>query len=100
MVKLKGYDAGMNAMLLSRRSFLARSLAMSAVLPWALRGLSARANPSSSIPVGLELYSVRDELKKDPEGTVRAVAAMGYQCVEFYSPTSSGAMRRPSRCAS
>lgn len=42
--------------------------------------------PSSSIPVGLELYSVRDELKKDPQGTVRAVAEMGYQAVEFYAP--------------
>ncbi|HEV1993193.1 MAG TPA: sugar phosphate isomerase/epimerase family protein [Candidatus Acidoferrum sp.] len=62
---------------LSRRSFLA----FSAMLPWAL---SARA--AKSIPAGLELYSVRDELKKDPEGTVRAVAQMGYQGVEFYAP--------------
>ena len=36
--------------------------------------------------MGLELYSVREELKKDPEGTVRAVAQMGYQGVEFYAP--------------
>src|SRR5258708_13002489 len=62
---------------LSRRSFLA----FSAVLPWAL---TARA--TKSIPAGLELYSVRNELKKDPEGTVRAVAQMGYQGVEFYAP--------------
>jgi sugar phosphate isomerase/epimerase len=62
---------------LSRRSFLA----ISAVMPWAL---SARA--AKSIPAGLELYSVRDELKKDPEGTVRVVAQMGYQGVEFYAP--------------
>jgi sugar phosphate isomerase/epimerase len=51
------------------------------MLPWAL---SARA--SKSIPLGIELYSVRDELKKDPEATVRAVAQMGYQGVEFYAP--------------
>ena len=38
------------------------------------------------IPVGLELYSVRDELGKDLMGTVRAVAKMGYAVVEFYSP--------------
>jgi sugar phosphate isomerase/epimerase len=62
---------------LSRRSFLA----FSSMLPWAL---SARV--TKSIPTGLELYSVRDELKKDPEGTVRAVAQMGYQGVEFYAP--------------
>jgi sugar phosphate isomerase/epimerase len=62
---------------LSRRSFVA----LSAMLPWAFR-----AHASSSLPVGLELYSVRNELKKDPEATVRAVAQMGYRCVEFYSP--------------
>jgi sugar phosphate isomerase/epimerase len=39
-----------------------------------------------SIPVGLELYSVRDELAKDLMGTVRAVAKMGYEVVEFYAP--------------
>jgi sugar phosphate isomerase/epimerase len=44
------------------------------------------ANSTGAIPVGLELYSVREALKKDAEGTVRAVAAMGYQGVEFYAP--------------
>ena len=67
----------MTPQLFSRRSFLA----ISAVMPWAL---SARA--AKSIPTGLELYSVREGLKKDPEGTVRAVAQMGYQGVEFYGP--------------
>ncbi|MEO7675126.1 MAG: sugar phosphate isomerase/epimerase family protein [Pyrinomonadaceae bacterium] len=38
------------------------------------------------IPVGLELWSVRDELAKDLKGTVREVAKMGYRSVEFYSP--------------
>jgi len=40
----------------------------------------------TSIPVGLELYSVRDDLKADPMGTLTYVAQMGYQCVEFYAP--------------
>ena len=53
---------------LSRRSFLA----MSATMPWAFQAVAA-----PKIPVGLELYSVRDVLKQDPSGTVRAVAAMG-----------------------
>ena len=65
--------------MLSRRSFLA----LSAILPLAFR---AQALSSSSIPVGLELYSVRDALQKDLEGTVRAVAQMGYEGVEFYAP--------------
>jgi sugar phosphate isomerase/epimerase len=66
----------------SRRSFLA----MSAALPWVFRGIASGIASSKSIPVGLELYSVRDSLQKDPQGTVRAVAQMGYQVVEFYGP--------------
>ena len=61
----------------SRRTFLA----FSATLPFALR-----AGAASPIPAGLELYSVRKELQRDPQATVRAVAKMGYQCVEFYAP--------------
>ncbi|HYK48359.1 MAG TPA: hypothetical protein VEU94_01445, partial [Terriglobales bacterium] len=61
----------------SRRAFLA----LSAMLPFSLRGYA-----STSIPVGLELYSVRNALKDDLPGTVRTVAQMGYQCVEFYAP--------------
>src|SRR2546423_6230878 len=67
----------MDARTFSRRSFLGYS----AMLPLALR-----AGAAGSVPVGLELYSVRGELKKDSEATVRAVAQMGYQCVEFFSP--------------
>jgi sugar phosphate isomerase/epimerase len=63
---------------LSRRSFVAAALP--AVAAWKLAAMDKH------IPVGLELYSVRDELKKDLPGTVDAVAKMGYECVEFFSP--------------
>jgi sugar phosphate isomerase/epimerase len=62
---------------ISRRSFLA----LASAAPFALA-----ANKVKRVPVGLELYSVRDELSKDLMGTVRAVAKMGYEVVEFYSP--------------
>lgn len=62
---------------LSRRSFLA-VMASSPLLVSALKG--------SNIPVGLELYSVREQLMEDLKGTVRTVARMGYDGVEFYSP--------------
>jgi sugar phosphate isomerase/epimerase len=61
---------------LSRRSFLA----ISGAAPLAF------AAPFKKVPVGLELYSVRDQLQKDLMGTVRAVGKMGYEVVEFYSP--------------
>src|SRR6476469_6937098 len=59
---------------LSRRSFLAVSAAAPLVAQ------------RKHIPVGLELYSVRNELAKDLNDTVTAVAKMGYQVVEFFSP--------------
>jgi sugar phosphate isomerase/epimerase len=62
---------------LSRRSFMA-------VSGTASLGLAAPAG--KDLPVGLELFSVRDELAKDDMGTVRAVAKMGYQAVEFFAP--------------
>src|SRR5258708_16443808 len=65
----------------SRRSFLAVSGAAS--LGLALPSFPA---PAKKIPVGLELYSVRTALEKDLMGTVRAVAKLGYEIVECYSP--------------
>jgi len=67
---------------LSRRTLLVRSGA--AVMGGALAGMAAAQTRRP--PVGLELYSVRDELTKDLPATVRAVAKMGYEVVEFYSP--------------
>src|SRR5215467_7254180 len=62
---------------ISRRRFVA----LSAAAPLALH-----FPPGSSIPVGLEMYSVRDTMAKDLAGTVRAVAEAGYQGLEFYAP--------------
>lgn len=64
---------------ISRRSFLA--LAGAASASFAFPAFAAKR-----VPVGIELYSVRDELAKDLPGTVRAVAKMGYEVVEFFSP--------------
>jgi len=62
---------------LSRRNLL-KLIAASAPVAALARG--------KQIPIGLELYSVRDEFKKDPTGTLQAVDKMGYECVEFFSP--------------
>jgi sugar phosphate isomerase/epimerase len=63
---------------ISRRSFLASSgLAVSGALTAAPAG--------KKIPVGLELYSVRDVMAKDLSLAVRTVAEMGYEVVEFSS---------------
>jgi sugar phosphate isomerase/epimerase len=64
---------------LSRRSFLS----LIAVAPL---GVATTTPGAEHIPVGLELYSVRAALQKDLSGTLRAVAKMGYECVEFFAP--------------
>jgi len=61
----------------SRRSFLAF---------FAAAPLLGNLAGKKHIPVGLELYSVREDLKKDPTGTVQGVGKLGYECVEFYAP--------------
>ena len=33
--------------------------------------------------VGIQLYSIRDEMEKDMDATLKAVKEMGYDCVEF-----------------
>ncbi|MBL9199065.1 MAG: sugar phosphate isomerase/epimerase, partial [Opitutaceae bacterium] len=74
---------------LSRRHFLhtsglaAAALAAHASAP-ALR--AAAAPTAKKRPaIGIELYAVRGEMAKDLPGTLKAVAKMGYECVEFYS---------------
>ncbi len=62
--------------MISRRQFVAASAGASLVA-----GTSRR-----HIPIGLELYSVRDHLAADLPGTLKAIAGMGYEVVEFYAP--------------
>ena len=46
----------------------------------------AFAQKGRKLPVGLELFSVRKALQEDLMGTVKKVAAIGYEDVEFFSP--------------
>jgi len=78
---------------LSRRTFLAISGAIPAALAAQVSGAQTAADPATSgpadakrYPIGLELYSVREELARDLPNTLRTVAHLGYQVVEFYAP--------------
>lgn len=66
----------------SRRSFLA-SLGATTLVGRTLHG-SSQARPP--VPVGIQLYSVRDEIPRDLMGTLTALRQMGYECVEFWAP--------------
>jgi len=70
--------------ILHRRDFLRGG---AAALAWAASGGASRllrANPLG-LPIGLELYTVRQQFLKDPKGTLAAVAAIGYGEVELFS---------------
>jgi sugar phosphate isomerase/epimerase len=80
---------------INRRNFLAMSAALPAVLAESLASPARAAEPTANAaapaapkkyPIGLELYSVRGELGRDIPNTLREVAKMGYEVVEFYSP--------------
>jgi len=76
----------MSAASLSRRAFLA----LAGAAPFAASAFAQK----KAVPVGIELYSVRGELMKDLPGTVTAVARMGYEVVEFYSPYFSWSLEQ------
>lgn len=64
----------------SRRQFIQNSAVLLAGT--ALLSKAALAAVKSSEIIGLQLYSVRDDMKKDPLGTLKQVAQMGYKHVE------------------
>jgi sugar phosphate isomerase/epimerase len=87
---------------ISRRNFLAISAAVPAVVAVQSLGIGASTASAQGVKVegnrlvpatgakkpsiGLELYSVRNELSHDMPKTLTAVSKMGYEAVEFYAP--------------
>jgi sugar phosphate isomerase/epimerase len=65
---------------LTRRGFLRRG---AGVVAAAGLGRAAAAAAGKKIPIGLQVYSVRNEAEKDLAGVLAQVAGMGYDGVEF-----------------
>ena len=64
----------------SRRTFLKSGALVAlgaAVLP-----RSVFASDAQKEIVGLQLYSVRDDMQRDPKGSLKKLADMGYKVVE------------------
>ncbi|MDT8886972.1 sugar phosphate isomerase/epimerase family protein [Aquirufa regiilacus] len=66
----------------SRRSFLRNSAFGLGALAFASPALQGLAAVKYKKLVGVQLYSVRDDMRKDPQGTLNALAEMGYKYVE------------------
>ncbi|MSU20827.1 MAG: sugar phosphate isomerase/epimerase [Pedosphaera sp.] len=79
---------------ISRRNFLAISGTVPAMIlaqsnpksAFAAIPPTATKNEGRKYPIGLELYSVRTELMRDLPNTLKTVAKIGYEVVEFYAP--------------
>ena len=66
----------------SRRSFLKRSTLALAGTSVLSKISFANTGLADNELVGIQLYSVRDDMGKDPLGTLKQLAAMGYKYVE------------------
>ena len=72
-------------MQVSRRKFLMNgslSVAGTMLLPKSFFGMNSIFPPGDDHITGIQLYSVRDDMKKDPLDTLKQLAAMGYKNVE------------------
>jgi sugar phosphate isomerase/epimerase len=68
---------------MDRRSFLAALGAATAAATAGGAPLRSAAAAPKSIPIGLQLYTVRSLMQRDMPGTLAQVAAIGYREVEF-----------------
>jgi len=73
---------------MNRRFFLQASLASSLAIP----SFALEANNPYRKNIGLQLYTLRNELKTDTAGTLKAVADAGYEQVEPYGFPEAGDM--------
>jgi sugar phosphate isomerase/epimerase len=67
---------------LSRRSFLAAGAGL--LVSSSIRAAQARPFfERTGLPLGLQLYTVREDLKRDFDGTLAAISRIGYNTVEL-----------------
>ncbi|MES1225891.1 MAG: twin-arginine translocation signal domain-containing protein, partial [Bacteroidota bacterium] len=64
----------------SRRTFIKKSALT--IAGASLLSKNLLAGYKSDELVGVQLYSVRDDMRKDPLGTLKQIAAIGYKNVE------------------
>ncbi|AHG89467.1 Xylose isomerase domain-containing protein TIM barrel [Gemmatirosa kalamazoonensis] len=69
--------------MVSRRNFLATTGAAAAGLALGCRSAGTVTAPVRRDRIGVQLYTVRDQMEKDFTGTLQRVAQIGYKEVEF-----------------
>ena len=66
----------------SRRNFLKQASFLSAAIMLPFTGFSIPEN--GSYKMGLQLFTIRDAMKRDPIGSLKIVASLGYKDLELY----------------
>jgi sugar phosphate isomerase/epimerase len=70
---------------MKRRDFIRNAtMGLAGAAVWSQFPESLFASPYGK-PIGLQLYTLRDQLEKDAPGTIKQLAAIGYKNVEIYS---------------
>ncbi len=75
-----------------RRQFLAASAAASAIICRPQNLFALDTDNVYRKEIGIQLYTLRNEIKKDVAGTIKAVADAGYKQVECYGFPNADAM--------
>ena len=88
--------------MISRRLFMQMTGAFAAVNPMAMMTQTPQKPPTpraGRYKMGLQLYTIRGPLAKDLDGTLKRVAALGYEEVESYGfdPDAMGYYRMPAK---
>jgi len=69
---------------MKRRSFIGKTAAATLALTHTSNLFALEADNAYRKDIGIQLYTLRNELGKDPIGTLKQVAAAGYKQVELY----------------
>jgi sugar phosphate isomerase/epimerase len=76
----------------TRRDFVRTGAVATAAAAIAWNGVGTATADPLGLPIGLQLYTVRDDMAKNFDGTLKAVAAAGYKEVEaagFYNRSAA-----------
>jgi len=77
---------------MNRRTFIRTTAATSVVFSQAGTLYALEAENAYRKNIGIQLYTLRNELGQDPAGTLKQVAAAGYKQVELYGFPNADAM--------
>ena len=68
----------------NRRTFIKNSALISSGMLLSASPFTACKPGNNNAPFGLQLYTLRDDLPKDPQGVIKKVASFGYKQIEGY----------------